>query len=65
MATDTEIKQEINVNKNKKGGGVHMTPEDLGQDRPTTRTHDLTTQEDAIGQHHHLHHLWGQKGRQE
>jgi hypothetical protein len=40
-----------------------MTLEALGQDQPTTQTHDLTTQEDAIGQHHH--HLWGPKERQE
>jgi hypothetical protein len=63
MAMDAKIRQEINGNDNKKAGGVHMTLEALGQDQPTTQTHDLTTQEDAIGQHHH--HLWGPKERQE
>jgi hypothetical protein len=65
MATGTKNRQEISGSDNKKGRGVHMTHEDLGQDQHTTPMQDLTTQEDAIGRHHHHHHLWGQKERQE
>jgi hypothetical protein len=65
MATGTKNRQEISGSDNKKGGEVHMTHKDLGQDQPTTQMQDLTTQEDAIGQHHHHHHLWGPKERQE
>jgi hypothetical protein len=65
MATVTKNRQEFSGSDNKKGGGVHTTHEDLGQDQPTTTMQDLTTQGDVIGQHHHHHHLWEQKGRQE
>jgi hypothetical protein len=40
MATVTKNRQEFSGSDNKKGGGVHTTHEDLGQDRPTTTMQD-------------------------